>query len=219
MKNDQTGDSMKKKICTTIILSIFLGSLLLIGGCGKKTVVPPSAKPGAGDTSMNGGTDINYPAAQGGYSENNLPSEGTLDDSTGGSALGSGSGLDPAMQSEEYRRAHGRCSPNLSPIYFDFDQASVRGDMADTLVLNSDYLNTIPGARIVIEGNSDERGTNEYNLALGERRAINTQQFLVNLGIDPDRMRTVSYGEEKPLFTDLDEEAYKHNRRVDFVLE
>jgi peptidoglycan-associated lipoprotein len=204
---------MKKKICTALILSTFLGSLLLIGGCGKKTVIPPDAKSESGGTSMNGGNDINYPSAQGGYSEENLPSEGTLDDSSGGTAL------DPSMQSDEFKMAHGRCSPNLSPIYFDFDQASVRGDMSDILVQNSDYLNTIPGARIIIEGNSDERGTNEYNLALGERRAINTQQFLVNLGVDPDRMRTVSYGEEKPLFTEQDEEAYNYNRRVDFVLE
>ena len=152
---------MKKKICTALILSTFLGSLLLIGGCGKKTVIPPDAKSESGGTSMNGGNDINYPSAQGGYSEDNLPSEGTLDDSSGGTAL------DPSMQSDEFKMAHGRCSPNLSPIYFDFDQASVRGDMSDILVQNSDYLNTIPGARIVIEGNSDERGTNEYNLALG----------------------------------------------------
>ena len=91
--------------------------------------------------------------------------------------------------------------------------------MTDTLIQNADYLNSIPNTHVIIEGNSDERGTNEYNLALGERRAINTQQYLTNLGVDPERMRTVSFGEEKPLFQGQDEEDYQYNRRVDFGLE
>ena len=70
---------------------------------------------------------------------------------------------------------------------------------------------------MIIEGNSDDRGTNEYNLALGERRAINSRQYLINLGIAADRMRTLSYGEERPLFFNADEEAYSMNRRVDFI--
>ena len=78
---------------------------------------------------------------------------------------------------------------------------------------------SVPSARITVEGNSDERGTNEYNLALAERRAINAQQYLINMGVDPLRLRTVSYGEEKPLFTGQDEESYSMNRRVDFVIQ
>jgi peptidoglycan-associated lipoprotein len=91
--------------------------------------------------------------------------------------------------------------------------------MTDVLVSNAEYLRTIPGSMVIIEGNSDERGTNEYNLALGERRALNSRQYLINLGIAADRMRTLSYGEERPLFLNQDEEAYSLNRRVDFVVQ
>ncbi len=202
---------MKKKLNTALTLSALIGTLLLFGvGCSKKTVIPPDQDQGSAESEMSGGKDINYPLAEGGYSEENMPAEGTLDDSTGSRLA------DIDQQSDEYKRAHGRSSANLFPIYFDFDQAGVRPDMTDVLVRNSDYIRTIPGAMVVIEGNSDERGTSEYNLALGERRAINAQQYLVNLGIDPRRMRTVSYGEEKPLFLEQGEEAYGLNRRVDF---
>jgi peptidoglycan-associated lipoprotein len=202
---------MKTSIHTTLVLSALLGSLLMVGGCGKKNVIPPDSQT---DGAMSGGTDINYPVAQGGYSEDNLPAEGTLDDSGG-----IGMGLSADMQSDEYKRTHGRSSENLFPIYFDFDQAGVRPDMTDVLAQNAEYLISIPGVRVVIQGNCDERGTSEYNLALGERRAINTQQYLLNLGIDTDRMRTVSFGEEQPLFIGQDEESYGYNRRVDFVIE
>jgi peptidoglycan-associated lipoprotein len=76
----------------------------------------------------------------------------------------------------------------------------------------------LPNAAIVIEGNSDERGTNEYNLALGERRAITAKQYLVDLGIDAARIQTISYGEERPLFTGQDEDSYSQNRRDDFIM-
>lgn len=212
---------MKKILSNTFILSMLLGTLVITTGCGPKTVVPPQPSDGTTGSGMTGGNDINYPAAQGsgGYSEENLPTEGTLDDSTGATGLAGGAGVNADQQSDEYKKAHGRSSANLAPIYFEFDQAGVRPDMTEILISNSDYLNAAAGVPVVIEGNCDERGTNEYNLALGERRAINTQQYLINLGVDPSRMRTVSYGEEKPLFQGQDEEAYKYNRRVDFVVE
>jgi len=206
---------MKKRLSRNFALSVVIGSLLLFGaGCGKKTVIPPESQ---GSMDMNGGKDINYPPANGGYSEDNLPVEGRLDDTTVPGSLGlSDSTAD--QQSDEYKRIHGRCSANLAPIFFDFDQAGVRQSMTEILVSNAEYLKTIPGVMVVIEGNSDERGTNEYNLALGERRAINTRQYLINLGIAADRMRTLSYGEERPLFSGQDEDSYSMNRRVDFVV-
>lgn len=214
---------MKRNLFTTLLLACIISSFLLVSGCSKKNVVPPDSTMNGDSSSMSGGNDINYPSAEGGgFSEDNLPAEGTLDDST--NDFGSlGGANDPRhmadQQSDEYKKAHGRSSANLSPIYFDFDQAGVGSSMTDTLIQNADYLNSIPNAHVIIEGNSDERGTNEYNLALGERRAINTQQYLVNLGVDPARMRTVSFGEEKPLFLGQSEEDYKYNRRVDFGLE
>jgi len=209
---------MKKRLYTSIILSSLLGSLILFGaGCSKKTVVPPGST-GSNDTNMSSGKDISYPPAEGGYSEGNLPTEGNLDDTAGGGTGGSTQGIaGEDNQTDEYKRLHGRSSANLDPIYFDFDQAGITTDMADILVRNSDYLKSNPGTIVTIAGNSDERGTNEYNLALGERRAINAQQFLVDLGVDQARIRTLSYGEEKPLFPGQDEEAYSQNRRVDFT--
>ncbi len=206
---------MNKRLFTTLVLSSFLGSLILFGaGCSKKTVVPPGSggSAGAGPSS---GTDINYPQAEGGYSEGNLSAEGNLDDTTGGG------GMDSLAdnQTDEYKRAHGRSSENLYPIYFEFDQAGITADMTDMMVRNAQYLNANPGETVTIQGNCDERGTNEYNLALGERRSINARQFLIDLGIEFSRIKTLSYGEERPLFPGMDETAYSHNRRADFVLE
>lgn len=211
---------MKRNILPTLIIACTISSFLLVSGCSKKSVIPPDAGMGADGSSMSDGNDINYPAAGGSFSEDDLPAEGTLDDSTGGYLGGSDDPRHMAdQQSDEYKKTHGRTSANLYPIYFDFDQAGVKPSMTDVLIQNADYINSIPNANIVIEGNCDERGTNEYNLALGERRAINTQQYLVNLGVDPSRLRTVSFGEEKPLFLGQDEDSYSHNRRVDFGLE
>lgn len=201
---------MKKRLSRTLAFSAVIGSLVLFGaGCGKKTIIPPD---GSAGSEIPGGKDINYPMAEGGYSEDSLPREGSLDDSTGGGLMSAAD-----QQSDEYKRIHGRSSENLSPIYFDFDQAGVSPGMTEVLITNAEYLKTIPDTRVTIEGNSDERGTNEYNLALGERRAINTRQYLINLGIAADRMRTLSYGEERPLFLGQDEDAYSMNRRVDFI--
>jgi len=209
------------KTTTTLIypLSLLLCTLLFFGaGCSPKTVIPPDSVPG-GSAGLDGGKDINYPLAEGGFSEDSLPIDGRLDDTTGAGMAAGGGGLNADDQSDEYKKIHGRSSANLLPVYFDFDQAGIRGDMTEVLFRNAAYLNSIPGAMVVIEGNSDERGTNEYNLALGERRAINTMQYLINIGVDARRLRTVSYGEERPLFYGQDEQSYGLNRRADFVLQ
>jgi len=208
---------MKKRLSKTLALSALIGSLVFWGaGCAKKNVFPPTQNHGSHESDMSGGKDINYPPAESGYSEDNLPVEGTLDDTNAANQYGMASAAD--QQSDEYKRIHGRSSNNLFPIYFDFDQAGIRPAMTEILVRNAENLRTIPGVMVVIEGNSDERGTNEYNLALAERRAMNTKQYLINLGIAADRLRTLSYGEERPLFLGQDEDAYSMNRRVDFVV-
>ena len=211
---------MKMKTARYILLSALILSLLLLaGGCTKKPVDAPAT--GSKGTTLDGGTDIDYPAADGGgYSESTISETGTLDD-TGGDGLTGNLSVNTEDQerSVEYRKKHGRSSVGLSPIYFGFDQAVIRADMADRMANNALYLKQMPAADVVIEGNSDERGTKEYNLALGQRRAINAKQYLIDLGIAPGRMRTVSYGEERPLFPGSDEFAYAQNRRVDFILE
>ncbi|RMG90127.1 MAG: peptidoglycan-associated lipoprotein Pal [Candidatus Dadabacteria bacterium] len=108
-------------------------------------------------------------------------------------------------------------TPGLERIHFDFDKAVIRPDAQEVLRKNAEYLQNNPGVRIRIEGHCDERGTTEYNLALGERRAKAAFQYLMDLGIDPNRMSVVSYGEEMPLDPRHNEEAWAKNRRAEFV--
>ncbi len=106
----------------------------------------------------------------------------------------------------------------LESIYFNFDQAVVREDQKEIMMKNAQWLKGHPQTRIRIEGNCDERGTAEYNLALGQRRADATKDFLEGLGIATKRMQTISYGFERPLVKGVDETTWAKNRRVDFVL-
>ncbi|MEE4242116.1 MAG: peptidoglycan-associated lipoprotein Pal [Desulfopila sp.] len=214
---------MKMKTFKHLTLAALVGFVLVVGsGCSKKTVDAPGV--GVNSRAFDGGTEINYPAADGsGYTESSLNAEGTLDD-TGSSLTGTGTGnlsvnTGEMEQTEEYKREHGRSSVGLSPIYFAFDQAAIPPEMADRMANNALFLKQIPGAKVVVEGNCDERGTNEYNMALGQRRALNAQEYLINLGVEPGRIRTVSYGEERPLFLGQDEFSYAQNRRNDFILE
>lgn len=118
-----------------------------------------------------------------------------------------------------YKKKHGRSSEQLRPIYFNFDQSNIRNDQIPHMEHNGEYLKSNVASKVLIEGNCDEQGTNEYNLALGERRAMNAKRYLIKLGIDSARIRTVSYGEERPLFTGSEESDYAYNRRADFLLE
>jgi peptidoglycan-associated lipoprotein len=104
------------------------------------------------------------------------------------------------------------------PIYFDFDKSTIRPDAATTLDSKIPWLTANPGMRIRIEGNADERGSDEYNLALGQRRAAAAKKYLVEHGIDASRFDLVSYGEERPVCTDHNEDCWQRNRRDDFVI-
>lgn len=101
-------------------------------------------------------------------------------------------------------------------IYFDFDRSDLRADAREGLQANASYLKSNSGVSITIEGNCDERGSNEYNLALGKRRAEAAYKYLVDLGVESSRMTTVSYGEEKPAVEGHNELAWAKNRRDDF---
>ena len=102
------------------------------------------------------------------------------------------------------------------PIYFDFDKSTIRPDAAATLDKKVPFLQANPGMRIRIEGNADERGSDEYNLALGQRRAASAKRYLVDHGIAADRFDLVSYGEERPVCTEHNEACWQQNRRDDF---
>jgi peptidoglycan-associated lipoprotein len=103
-------------------------------------------------------------------------------------------------------------------ILFEFDSASLSAQAQEILRAKAAWLRENPRARVVIEGHCDERGTNEYNLALGDRRAFSSKAFLVDLGIADSRLTTISYGEERPVDASPTEDAWAKNRRAHFVI-
>jgi len=105
---------------------------------------------------------------------------------------------------------------NLEMIHFDFDKYNIKPKYQQVLSNHAQFLNTNSNVRIIIEGNTDEWGTEEYNLALGERRAVSAKNYLVNLGISPDRISTISYGESRPLDSAHNPQAWAMNRRDEF---
>jgi peptidoglycan-associated lipoprotein len=106
----------------------------------------------------------------------------------------------------------------LKDIHFDFDKYEIRPEDAEILKENAALLMQYPKVKIQAEGHCDERGTNEYNLALGERRSNAAKKYLISLGVSSDRVSTISYGEEKPLDPGHNEEAWAKNRRGHFVI-
>ncbi|MBM63762.1 MAG: peptidoglycan-associated lipoprotein [Acidobacteria bacterium] len=110
-----------------------------------------------------------------------------------------------------------RDSP-LDPAYFSLDSSRLDASAQRVVEANAEVLRRYPNWIVTIEGHCDERGTPEYNLALGERRALATRQYLVELGLDPTRVRTVSYGKEFPFDPGHDDRAWAENRRAHFVI-
>jgi peptidoglycan-associated lipoprotein len=109
-------------------------------------------------------------------------------------------------------------SRELKTIYFDYDKSTLKPAAKAQLEKTAAWLKKNPEVNCQIEGHCDERGTNEYNLALGERRALAARRYLVSLGINPDRIFTISYGEERPDVEGHDESAWKFNRRDEFKI-
>ena len=106
----------------------------------------------------------------------------------------------------------------LGMIFFDYDRYEIRSDAAPVLEANAQWLKSHPTVRILIEGHCDERGTEEYNLALGEKRAKSAMDYLISLGISPDRIKIISYGKSQPLDPGHDENAWAKNRRAQFLI-
>lgn len=168
----------------------------------------------------------------------------TGEDGTGGSGSGSGSasgqedgstvfggddgsGVSSSEMTEQERQeaqaraeeAQTAAMREITTFYFDFDTAEIKQEARDVLVAHARYLEANPGRDVRIEGHADERGTSEYNLALGERRANAVQRFLVVNGASRGQTETVSYGEEKPAVMGSSESAWAQNRRVELIFE
>ncbi|MBI3752583.1 MAG: peptidoglycan-associated lipoprotein Pal [Deltaproteobacteria bacterium] len=124
------------------------------------------------------------------------------------------------MQAEKPKEAVAEAKPEmkgLQDIFFDYDRFYIRDDAKPALEENAKYLKANKNGSIVIEGHCDERGTSEYNMALGERRAQSVRKYLTDLGIDPAKISTISYGKEKPFCADHTEQCWQENRRARFV--
>jgi peptidoglycan-associated lipoprotein len=105
----------------------------------------------------------------------------------------------------------------LEPVYFAFDNSNIPSQQFPKLERAAQYLNSNPKAGLIIEGNCDERGSAEYNIGLGERRALSARQYLVNLGVLESRLQTISYGSERPADPGHDENAWMKNRRDELI--
>lgn len=151
-------------------------------------------------------------SAQAGQDDPGSISEGNL-------AQGGGAGGDAGQGSlEALREGTSPATGALKDVYFDFDRSDLGAEAREVLQNNSDWIRQNPGVSIEIEGHADNRGTTEYNLALGARRAQAVKDYLVTLGNAPGRLTTVSYGEELPVCGASSEECWRKNRRAHFVV-
>ncbi|UCE86181.1 MAG: peptidoglycan-associated lipoprotein Pal [Deltaproteobacteria bacterium] len=109
-------------------------------------------------------------------------------------------------------------SAELGVVYFDFDKSEIRGDQRSTLKKNAKTITGSEWVSVTVQGYCDERGSEEYNLALGERRANAVKRYLVDLGVPRAKLKTVSFGEEHPAVRGHDESAWRYNRRAEFAV-
>lgn len=193
-----------RTLCLIICLCL---SVLMISSCGKK-------KSSLSDSTKPEGQSIGSGGPAGGVVEEG---ELTVDDLLDNAGKGDFSVM--GNQDDAYKKTYGRSTKPLLPVFFAFDESSISADQADRLQQNARYMLDHPEVRVVVEGNCDERGTSEYNLALGERRALSAKNYLIQLGIDESRLTTRSFGEERPLFPTSGEASWAENRRDDFVIE
>ncbi len=131
---------------------------------------------------------------------------------------GEAMGVEEPLDSRPMGIGEGRTTEGMLPVYFNFDASDIRNDQISRIEVNADFIKQNPGYRVRIEGNCDPRGTTEYNMALGERRALAAKKYLVNLGVPESALSTVSYGDERLLLYGQDELSWAQNRRDDFVV-
>jgi peptidoglycan-associated lipoprotein len=119
---------------------------------------------------------------------------------------------------EEVKERAAAAPAGLQPVYFDFNQAFIEAAAGEIMKANAEWLRAHPQIKVRIEGNCDERGTNEYNQALGQRRAASAKKYLADMGISGQRISLLSYGKEKSSCTDSTESCWQKNRRDDFTV-
>jgi peptidoglycan-associated lipoprotein len=199
----------------TFVNLLLLGLVLAVGGAGckspKKPLTPiPGSKPAITNPQTGPGTQGGVPqGSRVGVNEPNVRS-------TQAPITPTETGI-PAPNREMFEgREVDAETFKTDTIYFDFDRSAIKQSETSKLDTVASYLKQNAKDDLLIEGHCDERGTPEYNRALGERRALSAREFLVNLGISANRIRTISYGEDKPAVEGHDEAAWSKNRRCEF---
>ena len=193
---------MKKLTITRLVVMLF-ALTLVASGCAKK--------PAADDSMAQDSATVQIDQQQAsGIVEQNV-SDSAVNDAAARAAA-ERAAADAAMAAEQAAKS------GLQRIHFDFDQYVLTEEAKAILVSNAALLSSAPGVRIQIEGHCDERGSDEYNLALGEKRALATKNFLVSLGVADSRMSVISYGEEMPLDPSGTKDAWYQNRRAEFKI-
>lgn len=190
-------------------VSVFLIASFMTAGCAKQDVVKKDE--GIVPTTVAKNIDTPESTEQ---KANPTPSKQTATN-----PVAQATSLQPASaQQPQSTSSITELQAALGKIYFDFDSADLSESSRSTLAKNAAALTKEAASKIRIEGNCDERGSAEYNLALGERRAKAAQQYLVTMGVKPGRLSILSYGKEKPAIQGSDEAAYTKNRRDEFVV-
>jgi len=220
---------------TFTVLALFVATVVLTG-CPKKPAPQAGTGPGGGaGPTVSGGAGSGAGGAGSGAggaggAMGSGPGAGGSMGAGGAGSMGAGGAGASGAGGAGGAAATGTTIPSLpSPkefvesaalrdVFFDFDKYDIRSADKGTLDENARWLKSNTGALLLIEGHTDERGTNEYNLALGERRAKATRDYLVSVGIDAGRITVISYGEERPVCTDKTEACWAKNRRAHFLV-
>lgn len=201
-------------------LLILVMAAALLGGCPKKpTIVKEEAKAPAAEVKIDTKAKEEAEAKARAEAEARARAEAEARAKAEAEARAKAEAEARAREEAAKLEAKAKEEFRLEDIHFDLDKYEIKDKDREILSNLADWLSRNKSVKIEIEGHCDEKGTNEYNLALGERRANSTKKYLATLGIDASRIGTISYGEEKPLCTESSEECWLKNRRGHFVIQ
>lgn len=195
---------MGKRIGVNLLTVLLVAGLFFTVSCAKKTVVSEPE-----------GTQVEQEETTSGETEQMTEDEMTAEEKAKQRELEE-QRLKEQRKEEARKEAKARFVNKM--IHFEFDKSELTANAREILKEKAEWLENNPSEDVLIEGHCDERGTTEYNLALGERRAKAARDFLINMGISESRLSYVSYGEEKPLDPASNPEAWAKNRRAEFVI-
>jgi len=191
------GGDMQKKLLRSVLFLLVIAGLMVLASCAKEAVQSTAPE------------------------EETQATDQAAEDKAAAEAAARREAEQRAMEEEAIRKEKEAAASMFvsEDVYFDFDDASLNAEAQEVLRQKAAWMRNNPDALIVIEGHCDERGTAEYNLALGDQRAASAKAFLKDLGLSAFRIRTISYGEEMPADKGNDEDAWAKNRRAHFGIE